>query len=82
MVLEVAGFEAGGVVTALGEGGAHEMSSVLLLEPEEDREGREGALPFFLRFWLVTRGKATSSASGTSTAISTSGEGVGTGTGP
>jgi len=78
----VAGFEAGRVVTALGRGGAREMSNVLLLEPEEDKEGREGALPFPLHFWLVTRVKATSSASGTSTAISISGEGVGTETGP
>jgi len=82
MVLEVAGFEAGRVVTALGGGGACEMSSVLLLEPEKDREGREGALPFLLRFWLVTRVKATSLVSGASTAISISGEGVGTETGP
>ena len=78
----VAGFEAGRVVTALGRGGAHEMSNVLLLEPEKDKEGREGALPFPLYFWLVTRVKVTSSASGASTAISISGEGVGTGTGP
>ena len=82
MVLEVAGFEAGGVVTVLGGGGAREMSSVLLLEPEEDREGRKGALPFLLRFWLVIRVKVTSSTSGTSIAISTSGEGVRTGIGP
>jgi len=82
MVLEVAGFEAGGVVTVLGGEGAREMSSVLLLEPEEDRKGREGALPFPLCFWLVTRGKVTSLASGVSTAISILGEGVGIGTGP
>jgi len=78
----VAGFGAGRVVTALRRGGAREMSDVLLLEPEEDKEGREEALLFPLHFWLVTRVKATSSASGASTAISTSEEGVGTGTGP
>ena len=46
----VAGFEASRVVTALGRGGAREMSDVLLLEPEKDKEGRKGALPFSLRF--------------------------------
>jgi len=46
----VAGFEASRVVTALGRGGAHEMSDVLLLELEEDKERREGALLFPLRF--------------------------------
>ena len=58
------------------------MSSVLLLEPKEDKEGRKKALPFPLHFWLVIRVKATSSTSGASTAISTSGEGVGIGIGP
>ena len=58
------------------------MSNVLLLEPEKDREGREGALPFSFYFWLVTRVKVTSSASGALIAISTSGEGVGAGTEP
>jgi len=82
MGLEVAGFEAGGVVIALGGGGAHEISAVLLLEPEKDRKRKEEALPFPLRFWLVTRVKVTSSASGPSTAISTSEKEVGTETGP
>jgi len=50
----VAGFEAGRVVTALGRGGAREMSNVLLLEPEEDKEGRKEALLFLSLALLVS----------------------------
>jgi len=77
----VASFGASRIVTALGRGEAHEMSNVLLLKLDKDKEGREGALPFSLHFWLVTRVKATSSASGASIAISTSGKEVRAGTG-
>jgi len=70
------------VVTAIGRGGALEISDVLLLELGEVPEKGEETLSLSLYFWLVTRVKATSSVSGASTAISTSGEGVGIGTGP
>ena len=80
MVLEVV--VAGRVVVALGRGGALETSNVLLLESGEILERGEGTLLLPLRFWLVTRVKATSSTSGASTAISTLGEEVGTRTGP
>jgi len=80
MVLEVV--VTGQVVTALGRGGALETSDVLLLESGEVLERGEGALPLPLRFWLVTRVKATSSTSDASIAIFTSGEGVRIETGP
>jgi len=67
MVLEVV--VTGQVATALGRGGALETSDVLLLELEGVPERGEGILPLLLRFWLVTRVKATSSASGVSTDI-------------
>ena len=80
IVLEVV--VTGRVVTALGRERVLETSDVLLLELEEVPERGEGTLPLLLRFLLVTRVKAASSASGASTAISTSGEGVETGAGP
>ena len=58
MVLEVV--VTGQVATALGREGALETSDVLLLELEEVPERGEGTLPLPLRFWLVTRVKATS----------------------
>ena len=70
MVLKV--IVTGQVVTALGKGEALEISDVLLLESGGVPEREEETLPLLLRFWLITRVKATSSASGASTAISTS----------
>jgi len=52
------------------------MSNVLLLELEQDMEGREEVLFFFLYFLLETRVKVTSSASSISIAILISGEDV------
>ena len=74
-----ASFGAALAVTALGVGGALEISGILFLELVGEGED---ALAFPLPFLLITRVKVTSSTSGTSTSISTSEKGVGIGLGP
>jgi len=54
----------------LGREKACEISDILLLELEEDIEGRKEALSFPSYFLLVTRVKVISSAFGISIAIS------------
>ena len=65
----ITGFETRWVVTALKRGKAYEISSILLLELEEDIEKREKTLFFPLYFLLETRVKATSLVSSILTAI-------------
>ena len=64
--------ELGQVVLAL----TYKISNILLLESEEDIEGKEVALLFFLCFLLKTRVKATFLASGTLLAISILGKNI------
>ena len=66
------------VVLALKRKKSYKISNILFLESEEDIEGKEVALPFFLCFLLKTRVKATSLASGTLLAISILGKNIGT----
>ena len=73
----ITGCETGQVITALEKEGAHEIDDILLLESEEDIEGRKDFLLFSLYFLLLFRVKATFSASGTPTAISTSEKNIG-----
>jgi len=74
--------ELGQVVLALKRKKAYKISNILLLESEEDIEGKEIALPFFLCFLLKTGVKATSLASSTLLAISILGKNIGTRSGP
>jgi len=72
---DIAGFETGQVITALGRGKAHEISNIFLLESEKNIKRREETLLFLLYFLLATRVKVTSCRL---IAILILGEGIGT----